>query len=273
MVSTLNSTPLAVPRFCGCTMTLRSGNEARSVCQCGACCCATIAHTCSGAATCRARNKVSCIRALPPFREQNCFGTELPDASVVSAASRVPSPAASTTAQVEELRLIAATAAWAPDRRDATKSRAPRGSATRPGRAPIPTVSRRTATRYVASPLRSRDRGSRARIAAMGQLSCSRHSSHSAPTCPGRTRWSGMHHLPGRWGFGDLHHLATDDAIARALGDVDPCLRVGVCGHVTVTGIGCRRAIVLACFHNAGALLFAVVSSERRRGDCGTGEG
>src|SRR6185312_17452991 len=51
-----------------------------------------------------------CSSDPPPFREQNCLGTNRPFVSVVSAARRVPSPAASTTAQVRCPVFIA----WSP---------------------------------------------------------------------------------------------------------------------------------------------------------------
>ncbi len=41
-----------------------------------------------------------------PFREQNCLGTTSPRSSVVRVESRVPSPAASTIAQVPARALI-----------------------------------------------------------------------------------------------------------------------------------------------------------------------
>src|SRR5256886_12328526 len=59
----------------------------------------------------------SCTSALPPFSEQNCFGTELPAASRVREASRVPSPAARTTAHVRLARLIVRAPASARDRK------------------------------------------------------------------------------------------------------------------------------------------------------------
>ena len=56
---------------------------------------------------------------------------------------------------------------------------------------------------------------------------------HDIPPIPlqraiGRPRWSGTYGLLGRWGFGDLYNLSTDDALACALGDVDPCHCIGV---------------------------------------------
>ena len=77
----------------------------------------------------RARCSASCTSALPPFSEQNCFGTELPAASRVREASRVPSPAARTTAHVRLARLIVRAPASARDRHGARTDPARRASA------------------------------------------------------------------------------------------------------------------------------------------------
>jgi hypothetical protein len=79
-------------------------NAGRHHCRC---CSATIVHTCSACAKACARNNASRKSEYPPRREQNCFGTAIPDAFVVKLCSRRPSPAANTIAQVTPVSLIA----------------------------------------------------------------------------------------------------------------------------------------------------------------------
>src|SRR5450755_220855 len=70
------------------------------------CCSATIVQICSGTATASARNRASRSSEYPPRREQNCFGTAMPDAFVVKRWRRRPSPPANTITQVVPETLI-----------------------------------------------------------------------------------------------------------------------------------------------------------------------
>src|SRR5688500_9045098 len=54
----------------------------------------------SGVAITLARFNASLSKDAPPPKEQNCFGTARPEASVVSDCKRLPSPPASTSAQL-----------------------------------------------------------------------------------------------------------------------------------------------------------------------------
>src|SRR4029077_7299994 len=66
------------------------------------CCSATTLHTCCNGATALARCSASCSRQGPPCSEQNCLGTFTPCSFRVSPRRRLPSPAASTRAQILE---------------------------------------------------------------------------------------------------------------------------------------------------------------------------
>src|SRR5208282_2579964 len=64
------------------------------------CCCETTVQIYAGDATDSARLSASSSKQFPPRNEQNCFGTATPKAVVVRLCKRVPSPPASTIAQV-----------------------------------------------------------------------------------------------------------------------------------------------------------------------------
>ena len=92
--------PAAVPRLAGWTATLRAGRLASSGFQKRRCWASTDTRTLAGGAIRAARARVTARSERPSPKAQNCFGTQAPLASVVSARSRAPSPPASTKAQV-----------------------------------------------------------------------------------------------------------------------------------------------------------------------------
>jgi len=100
MVSTHSRIPMAVPQFRGCTIRLSACSMASAASQKSRCWSATITQIRSGGTTRRARSNACWSSVMPPFSEQYCLGTTRPCRSVVNAARRVPSPPASTTAQV-----------------------------------------------------------------------------------------------------------------------------------------------------------------------------
>src|SRR5262249_43442102 len=88
-----------------------------------------------------------------------------------------------------------------------------------------------------------------------------------------RSRWSGMRCLLGFGGLLDVHHMPTHDAIAGALGEIDPGLDVAVGRDMTVTVVGPGRTVLLAGLDDSGALLFAIVRGHGIRGQDCAGEG
>jgi hypothetical protein len=90
----------AVPRFAGCTTMLQGRTGRCDVSHHSRCWSATIRLMRSGVHNFAARRNVSCSSVGPPRNEQYCFGTGEPRRSVVSERRRLPSPAASTNAQV-----------------------------------------------------------------------------------------------------------------------------------------------------------------------------
>src|SRR6185503_14552030 len=90
---------MPVPRLRGCTIRLPRSMAASSgghSVHHSRCCWATMVHTRSGETTRSARAIASSSRECPPYNEQYCFGTEVPQGLVVQARSRLPSPPAST---------------------------------------------------------------------------------------------------------------------------------------------------------------------------------